>query len=386
MVNGQWQMDNESMNRIVHVNVPQHPYDVVIDVGLLGRAGEVLRTVHGRGGRAVVITDSNVGPLYAEALAASLAKADYACSILTFPAGEASKTLATYGSLMEQLLASTPPIDRRTVIVALGGGVTGDLAGFVAATALRGLSFINIPTTLLADVDSSVGGKTGVDSAAGKNLIGAFHQPRAVLIDPAMLATLPVEQVRNGLAECVKHAVIRDAELLEMISRQAEAILAKDAAVLAELIARNVAIKAGVVAADEREASIRADLNFGHTVGHALEAAGGFGALGHGQAVALGMIAANTIAVGRRLLSRADSETVESVLRKLGLPVRLADLPHLPAQAAEPARLLDLMTRDKKARAGRARFVLATHLGRAAIYDDVTEQEIRAALAAIGAR
>ena len=374
--------------RTIRVELGRRAYEVTVGAGLLDRAGEMLAPLAGadpptRAGRAVVITDSNVATLYAGAVADGLTAAGCRTDVIDFPAGEASKDLTTYAAVMDRLLALSPAIDRGSLIVALGGGVAGDLAGFVAATALRGLSCANVPTTLLADVDASVGGKTGLDAPAGKNLIGAFHQPRAVIIDPAVLKTLPPGELGNGLAECVKHAVIRDADLLDFIEDNAAAILAADAEILSELIARNVTVKAEVVAADERESGQRAHLNFGHTIGHAVEAAGGYGAVSHGQAVALGMVAACGIAVARKLIEPAAADRVGEVLSGLSLPVRFADLPDLPAGCRDRARLRQIMLHDKKARGGVVRFVLPTGLGNVAVFDDVTADQVEQGLAAL---
>jgi 3-dehydroquinate synthase len=267
------------------------------------------------------------------------------------------------------------------------------VAGFVAATLLRGVPFVQVPTTLLADVDSSVGGKTGVDHSAGKNLIGAFHQPRAVLIDPQVLGTLAAVEISSGLAECIKHGVIRDAALIGWIEQHAEDLRPRAAAagagslsaagtdVMGELTARNVAIKAAVVAADEHEQDKgpRSHLNFGHTIGHAIESAYGFGGaadgdyLRHGHCVALGMVAADRIAVARGLLAADDAARIERLLARLNLPIRL------PGLSADT--LLATMRLDKKARAGRLRFVLpAVHLGTVAVHEDVMDSEIREAI------
>ncbi|HET6429583.1 MAG TPA: 3-dehydroquinate synthase [Phycisphaerae bacterium] len=359
------------MVKTVPVNLGERSYDVSVGVDVLGEVGAAVESL-AAAGRAVVITDSTVRGLYAGAVTDSLAAAGVTADVIDFPAGEASKCLAVYGQVMDRLLGLSPAIDRSAVIVAVGGGVTGDLAGFVAATALRGLDYVNVPTTLLADVDSSVGGKTGIDAPAGKNLIGAFHQPRAVLIDAAVLKTLPPRELGNGLAECVKHAVIRDRSLLEFIEDNAAAIRPADSGVLAELIARNVAIKAAVVAADERESGRRAHLNFGHTIGHAIEAACGYGAIGHGEAVSLGMVAACHIAVARGLIGGDDAGRVRDLLKALSLPVRFDDLPEIPARARDPKRLAEIMAHDKKSRAGVPRFVLPTTLGNVAVFDDVT--------------
>ena len=372
--------------KTILVELTERAYEVRVGVDLLADVGEILAPFAGCDppgvrGRAVVITDSNVRPLYAEALTASLSGAGCRADVIDFAAGEASKSLPTYASVMDRMLGLSPPIDRRSLIVALGGGVVSDLAGFVAATALRGICYANVPTTLLADVDSSVGGKTGVDAPAGKNLIGAFHQPRAVVIDAAALKTLPAGELGNGLAECVKHGVIRDATLLDFIEENAQAILAADTEVLAELIARNVAIKAAVVVADERESGERAHLNFGHTLGHAIEAAAGFGTVSHGQAVSLGMVAACHIAVARKLIEPAAAERAAEILAALSLPARFADLPDFPAAGRDPATLRAIMLHDKKARAGVVRFVLPTNLGNVAVFDDVTPEQIDRAIA-----
>ncbi len=373
-------------SQTIRVELGRRTYDVTVGAGVLEQAGPMLAPLLA-GARAaagvVVITDSNVGPLYARAAIASLKAAGLAADVIDFPAGEQHKDIGTYASVMDRLLGLSPPIDRRSLIVALGGGVVGDLAGFVAATALRGLDWAGVPTTLLADVDAAVGGKTGLDAPAGKNLIGAFHQPRAVLIDAAVLRTLPRGELGNGLAECVKHAVIRDANLLEFIQQNARRILSAEPDCLSELIARNVAIKAAVVAADERESDQRAHLNFGHTLGHAIEAAAGYGAVSHGQAVALGMVAALHIAAARTLIAAGEAQRVGEILSMLSLPARFADLPELPAPCRQPARLREIMLHDKKARGGVVRFVLPTALGSVAIFDDVTGDEIDRAVAAL---
>jgi 3-dehydroquinate synthase len=324
--------------------------------------------------RAVVITDTNVGPLYAPKALQSLAAAGVQADAIDFAAGEPSKTLFTLAALFDKLFALRPAIDRRTAIVALGGGVVGDMAGLLAATALRGLPWVQCPTTLLADVDASVGGKTGVDHPAGKNLIGAFHQPRAVVIDVDALATLDAANVRSGLAECVKHAVICDAELLEWLWQRHEALLACEPRTMTELVARNVAIKARVVASDEREAGARAYLNLGHTVGHAVETLLGYGGVTHGQAVALGMMVACKLSERRGLMTPAQAERVSGVLERLGLETRRSGL--------DAEAILNIVQHDKKARAGVVRMVLPRELGAVELLD-VGPQELRGALAVL---
>jgi len=362
------------MSITVAVQLGPSSYEVRIGTGLLDELGPAVADL-GEVGSVVVIADSNVSQLYGQRALESLRQANLDPVLIEFPAGEEHKNLKTYGRLMDGLFAVEPPIDRNAVIVALGGGVTGDLAGFVAATALRGLRWVQCPTSLLADVDASVGGKTAVDHTAGKNLIGAFHQPRGVLIDTDTLKTLSIEQVRNGLAECVKHGVIRDAGLLDFIEQNAEQIVAVDPQIMTDFIARNVTIKAAVVSADERESGQRAHLNFGHTIGHAIETLVGYDRIGHGEAVSLGMVAACRMAVQRGLLTAGEEERVRALLERLGLAVRRAGL--------KAPEVWQIMQRDKKARGGRVRMVLPTGLGKVEIFDDVSEESVREALKAI---
>ncbi len=366
----------------IPVNLTGRSYKVTVGVDLLEQVGAAAAALTGSAGRGVIITDSTVRAIHADAVADSLTRAGCRCDVIEFPTGEEHKNLTTYGGVMDKLLSLDPPIDRKSVIVALGGGVVGDLAGFVAATALRGLPFINVPTTLLADVDAAVGGKTGLNAPAGKNLIGAFHQPGAVIIDAAVLKTLPAGEFGNGLAECVKHGVIRDDSLLDFIEGNIAKIMAADADTLAELIGRNVAIKAAVVSADERESSERAHLNFGHTIGHAVETAAGYGVVSHGQAVAVGMVAAFGIAEARSLIDSAAGR-VRKILVALSLPVGFDDLPDLPAEARDPGRLREIMAHDKKTLGGVVRFILPVAPGSVAIFDDVTDEQIKAAIAAL---
>ena len=381
------------MSRSIPVQLGERTYAVQVGSGLLGQLGRTVASLRARA--AVVITDSNVAALYGPRAVESLRQSGVSAELIAFPAGEANKTLATCSRLFDALFAVAPPVDRRTVIVALGGGVAGDVAGFVAATALRGLRFVQCPTTLLADVDSSVGGKTGVDHPAGKNLIGAFHQPSAVLINVDLLSTLTPPEFANGLAECVKHGVIGGAgfqpaaspgpaqvgnlchqTLLDFLEENARAILARQGDVLEELVARNVAIKAAVVSADEREAGLREHLNFGHTIGHAVETFLGYGTISHGQAVALGLVAECALAVERGLVPAADARRVETLLSALGLPVRWKGL--------DGPRIWDIMLHDKKARAGQVRMVLPTRLGEVDVFSDITPQASLAAVARLG--
>jgi 3-dehydroquinate synthase len=355
----------------VTVPLGERQYTVRIGPGVASGIADRLASLNAS--QAVVLADSTVAALHSQALLGMLE--DVPTTLLTFPAGETNKTLDTYRSLMDQLLSLSPALDRRSVIVTLGGGVTGDMGGFLAATALRGIPFIQCATSLLAAVDASVGGKTGVDTAAGKNLVGAFHQPAGVFVDTDFLATLPAEELDNGLAECVKHGVIRNGSLLGFIDDNAAAIRAMDSAVLTDLIARNVAIKAAVVVSDEREAGVRAHLNFGHTIGHALETFFGYDTLSHGQAVSLGMVAANAIAVSRGLFPAEQADRVKALLTTLDLPARIAGI--------DAAAILDLMQHDKKTLAGQVRMILPVDLGAVVIVDDITPDDIALALEAI---
>jgi len=362
------------MPKTVRVELGSRSYEVRIASGLLTEIGRAAADIDNVG-QVVVISDSNVSRLYGRAVMDSLALAGLRATQIDFPAGEASKTLATAGMIFDRLFAISPAIDRNCLVLALGGGVPGDVAGFVAATALRGLRWMQCPTTLLADVDASVGGKTAVDHGAGKNLIGAFHQPAGVVIDVDTLATLPAEELRSGLAECVKHALIRDGSLLDFIEDNCRAILECRPETMTELIALNVAIKASVVTADEREAGLRAHLNFGHTVGHGIEAFVGYGKITHGQAVALGMIAACVLAEGRGLVAASLRERLTEILRRLGLDVRW---PGLDAEA-----VWRIMQHDKKARGGKLRFVLPTGLGKVDVFDDVAPQDVGEAIGSL---
>ncbi len=292
---------------------------------------------------------------------------------MPFTAGEERKTLETVRGVYDALLDHK--LERGAPIVALGGGVLGDTVGFAAATYLRGVPFVQCPTTLLAMVDSSVGGKVGVNVPQGKNLIGAFHQPVAVIADPLVLRSLPLRELRCGLAECIKHAVIRDPALFAWTRTHMAELLALAPEPLAELVARNVAIKAAVVMEDEKETGVRAHLNLGHTFGHAIEASVGYGRILHGEAVGLGLLAAATLAAGVGVGPRELRGEVEAVVGAAGLPLR-ADLP-------DDARLLEAMALDKKVAAGRIRFVLPERIGKVVIRDGVPPEAIRAAWATI---
>jgi 3-dehydroquinate synthase len=344
-------------------------YDVTIGTGLLTPLGPEARS-RARSRRAALITDAHVAAHYGTAAVESLRGAGLAAESFVVPPGETSKTLDQAARLYDALLRFG--LDRGSVVVALGGGVVSDLAGFVAATYMRGVPWIAVSTTLLGQVDASVGGKTGVDHPECKNLIGAFHQPSAVLADVGMLATLPDEEFRTGLAEVVKHAMIRDADLFDLLERQADTILRCNPAVLERVVARNVRIKAQVVMADERESGLRRILNYGHTIGHALESLAlesGAPAMTHGRAVALGMVAEARLAERRGLVSREVVDRQARLLERFGLPVRLAAAPGFD-------RCITLMRHDKKAEGGRHRFVVPEAIGSVREIDDATDEEI----------
>jgi 3-dehydroquinate synthase len=354
----------------IEVRLGEQSYPIEIEAGALARLG-TFATALRRATKAVVVTDANVGLLYEAPVRAALAAAGLAVDVLTIPPGEDSKSIAVAETLYTALLERR--IDRRALLVALGGGVVGDLTGFVAATVLRGVDYLQAPTTLLAQVDSSVGGKTGINHPLGKNLIGAFHQPVGVLIDPATLTTLPCAEYVAGLAEVVKTAVIYDAPLFTFLEEHVRDLLALDPETLTRAVTRCCQIKAAVVEADPRETTgLRAILNYGHTIGHALEAVSGYGRYRHGEAVAVGMTVAARIAATRGLIDAAFADRQTALLEALGLPVRAAEL--------ADARLVPALSRDKKVEGGRLRFVLPVAPGRVALFDDVSETEVRAAL------
>jgi len=359
--------------RLVPVDVPPCSYSVIIGAGILTSIGLRLRET-AKADRVAVLTDENVGPLYAEQAMAALREAHFEPSLITVPAGESSKSLKTLGNVYDAL--ATARIDRTSTLVALGGGVVGDLGGFAAASWLRGIPFVQCPTTLEADVDASVGGKTAVNHASGKNLIGAFYQPVFVLIDTLTLATLSDRDYRAALAESIKHAVIREAGFFDWHEQHVETVLSREPAALAPLIERNVRIKAAIVARDERETSgLRALLNFGHTVGHAIETA--LARRGdpwrHGECVAVGMVAAVEMSVAAGKLERSAAERVIALLERFGLPTRA------PLAGCE-SELMEVMTADKKVAAGKLRFVLADAIGQATLYGDIQPAWIEAGL------
>jgi 3-dehydroquinate synthase len=348
----------------VPVALAANPYKVAIGAGALARVGALSQKVI-KAGLCAVITDDVVGPLHGATVLNSLKEFGFDPHLLTIPAGEASKSMEQASKLCDHLIGLG--LDRKASVFALGGGVIGDLAGFVASIHYRGIPVIQIPTTVVAQVDSSVGGKTGVNSPLGKNLIGTFHQPRLVIADTAVLSTLPDHIFREGLAEVIKHAVIADEEMLEMLppDRSGE---------LSLLIARNVGIKSRIVAEDEFETKgTRALLNFGHTIGHAIESVAGYGALSHGECVSIGMIAALDLSVRLAGLPKNQAARVQTVIEKCGLPTTIpADLPS--------EKILAALQRDKKFDRGAIRFVLIKQLGSAFVSDKVTVDDVTGAV------
>jgi 3-dehydroquinate synthase len=347
----------------VKVELGKNSYEMSIGTGLLPRVGLWLKE-RNFSGKAVIITDTTVGGLYAEALERGLASADFKVTVLEVPPGEEQKTLANAGRLYQRMAEAFA--ERTSPVLALGGGVIGDLAGFVAATYMRGVPLVQVPTTLLAMADSSIGGKTAVDHADLKNMVGAFYQPGLVVADLDTLKTLPREELCNGMAEIIKHAAIKDRGLLDFLEENMERAMRLDTAVLENILEKNVRIKASVVAADEKESDLRRILNFGHTVGHAVEAVTDF-RIKHGQAVAIGMVAAAKISRRLDMLNEADAIKLEAVIGQAGLPVKLPAL-----NRDEKERLLDLIRHDKKVRDDKIIFVLLKSLGNAVISDKVS--------------
>jgi len=357
-----------SDSAVVLVNIEGGQYQITIRPGLLSQTGPLIAQIC-KSKRAGIVTDSLVGPRYAELVARSLRDAGIEPILATLPSGETHKTLSDLAPVYDTILAAR--VERSTPILALGGGVVGDMTGFVAATILRGVPFVQIPTTLLAMVDASVGGKTGINHTVGKNLIGAFHQPIAVLIDPAVLKTLPPRELRSGLAECIKHDIIRDAEGFGRLEREIGRALQLDLDYLTQLIAHNVAIKARVVEADPFENGERAHLNFGHTFGHAIETVSHYD-YSHGECVALGMVAAARLAVDLGMLDEASRRRIIAVIERAELPVRGLTL--------STKEVVDAMIFDKKVRGGKVRFILPDRIGHVVIRDDIPPELVARAV------
>lgn len=354
------------MSRKVHVNLAERGYDI-----LIGHRIPIGATVDGlAGARVLVVSDSHVDPLYGDACQRALEAGGCRVRRLAVPAGETSKSLECMARVYEAAVEAG--LDRRAFMVALGGGMVGDLTGFAAATFLRGIRFLQVPTTLLAMVDSSVGGKTGVNIPGGKNLVGAFHQPVEVVADLDRLGSLPAREFASGLAEVIKYGVIWDAEFFRFLEDHAEGILRREAGLLEQVVARCCEIKAEVVAGDERETGARAILNFGHTFGHAVENVAGYGAWLHGEAVSVGMVFAAELSVRLRAFPAAEAARVKGLLARAGLPVHLGG-----AGAAMPwSALKAAMGTDKKSQSGTPRFVLADRIGSVVFGCEVPAEEL----------
>ncbi len=354
----------------VHVNLAERSYDILIGAGNLRTAGPVLSGL-GKVSHAVVITDDNVREPHAIAVADSLAAQQINVDVISVEPGEQTKSIDLAAGLWEGMLELGA--DRKSVIVAVGGGVVGDLAGFIAATYARGVRFYQVPTTLLSQVDSSVGGKVGINLPGAKNMVGAFKQPLGVLIDINTLETLDTREYRSGLGEVVKYGVILDAPLFDYLEAHVDGLLSRDREVLTHVIARCCRLKADVVENDEREESgLRAMLNYGHTVGHALETLSGYGEMLHGEGVSIGMIAASRLAERLGRVDAAFTERQRRLLESLGLPV---ELPRF-----EPSQIVDTMMHDKKVSHGQLRFVLPKQMGEVELVDAVDTNVVEAVL------
>jgi 3-dehydroquinate synthase len=357
--------------RIVPVSLGNRSYAIKIAPGLIGRLGRECARLK-LGARCTIITDTNVGKRYAKTVFNSLATAGFSPALIIVQPGEAAKSLKTVQSCYDQLAVHR--LERKSFIITLGGGVVGDLAGFLAATYLRGIAFVQVPTTLLAQVDSSVGGKVGVNLKAGKNLVGAFYQPRLVLCDLDTLKTLPDREFRAGLAEVIKYGIIYDAKLFAQIERDLPKLLKREPKLLAAVVARCCEIKAKVVGGDETEGGPRAILNFGHTIGHAIEAVSGYGRFLHGEAIAMGQVAAAKISHHVLGLPERDVERVTRLFQRAGLPVAIR------LRAAQRPKFVAAMRHDKKVSGGEIKFVLAKKIGSVVWGQRVPDELIHQAL------
>jgi len=358
----------------IPVRLASRAYRIVVGAGARADVGAQLAKLS-VGRRVALLTDATIRRLHGEVVAQGLVSAGFDVTEVLLPEGEQAKTLDVLREVWDDLLEAR--CDRTSTIVAVGGGAVGDLAGFAAATYMRGINFVQVPTTLLAQVDASIGGKTAIDHPRAKNLIGAFHQPRLVMVDPAALTTLSEREYRSGLAEVIKHGVVLDAAYFEDLERSLPALLARDLGVLETVVAGSCRVKAAVVERDEQEAELRHVLNYGHTIGHALEASTGFERFTHGEAVSLGMVAEARIAERLGIATRDTTARQVALLGAVGLPVR--------GLGATPDAIIDAMGRDKKSRDGRIPFVLAPEIGSFRIVFDVPRDTIREILGTLDA-
>jgi 3-dehydroquinate synthase len=347
----------------------RHP--ALVSLGLLEQAGEHMRK-YLDWKTCALVSDSNVAPLFGDRVKRSLESANFQPTLITIPAGEKSKTLEQAGTICEQMIAAR--LDRQSFVIGLGGGMIGDISGFVAAIYHRGIPHVQIPTTLLAMVDSSIGGKTGVNTADGKNLIGAFHHPSLVIDDVEVLKTLPPREFNQAFAEIIKHAIIADAKMFEEIARASWAAAAGETHALQSLIKRNVEIKSKIVAKDERdETGERAILNFGHTIGHAIERAGDYRKFLHGEAISLGIVAACAVSIKKADLPPDQRDAIVDLLERFNLPTQL------PKNFSRE-KIIETLKFDKKFEGGNVRFVVTPRIGSARLTTDVTMQNIREAI------
>ncbi len=355
----------------IRVALKDRSYNIHIGAGIMRQCGHIAARL-AVGTDAYVITNRRIQAKYGRTLCASLKAAGISSTVRLIPDTEKSKSFATAAAVLNDLARFDR--NRHVFIVALGGGVVGDLAGFIAAVYKRGIPYIQVPTTLLAQIDSSIGGKTAIDLPAGKNLVGAFHQPRAVITDVSALASLGKRQLCQGMAEAIKYGLIRDKRLFLYIEKNIAGLLAKDRRALSFVIARCSSIKADIVSRDEREEkSLRTILNFGHTIGHAIESASGYNRYGHGEAVALGMLVASDISRQMKMITAHDQERIIRLIKAAGLPVRLKGVPF--------RKIISMHYRDKKFKAGRNRFVLLDGIGRARVVENISLFIIRSTLA-----
>jgi 3-dehydroquinate synthase len=357
---------------IVPVTLAERSYTIVVEPGALESVGSRLRDL-GVGRRVALISDAVVLRLHGGRVRESVERAGFTTTVIEVPDGEAAKTLAVAERCWNALLEAG--LDRSSTVLALGGGTVGDVAGFVAATYMRGVNLVHLPTTVLAQVDASIGGKTAVNHPKAKNVIGVFHQPRLVIVDPAVVQTMGDRAFRSGLAEMAKHGAVLDADYFVELERDAARLLARDLDALQRAIAGSCRLKAWVVERDEKEAELRAVLNYGHTIGHALEAATHYETLTHGEAVALGIVAEAAVAERRGVAGAATTRRQEALLAALQLPVRMAGI--------DAEAVLAAIVHDKKARDGRVPFVLAPSIGQFRVVHDVGADDIRAALAVL---
>ena len=358
-----------SSNKIsAKIDLKDNAYEVIVSKGILNDCGNYISNLE-IGNKCAIISDSNVAPLYASKVSESLANNNIKSELIVVDAGESSKSLESVEKICRTMIKTGH--DRHVFVIALGGGVIGDLAGLVASVFYRGVPFIQIPTTIVSQVDSAVGGKTGVNTPEGKNLIGSFYHPKIVITDTLTLSSLPEREFNEGFAEVIKHAAIRDKSMFEDI------MSVEGYENLDELILRNVEIKARIVEQDEKELSgLRAHLNYGHTIGHAIETAGGYGKFLHGEAISLGLIAANKISSQKSNLLDSENEIIIKALKKFNLPTQLDD-------SVSTHSLIDIMKSDKKFKNGKIRFVILNKLGEAELSEDVSEDDISLAIEAL---